>query len=373
MDAHFANMMAKLITDAGPLAGKSLVATHIDSWEVGSQNWTPKFREEFQKRRGYDPLPWLPCLTDPTREKSNGKTTISFAHISTMPTATARFRWDFEQTIAELLAENYSGRLAELAHEHGLRFTLEGYNLPFGDEFTYTARADEPMTEFWTATVMARTKRSARRKRWRRSRTSMATRFVGAEAFTSGDKEMWKLTPADIKALGDYEFSQGINRFVVHRYAHQPYLDRAPGATMGPWGLHYERTQTWWEMSGAWHEYLARCQFLLRQGKFVADLLYLRPELPNQTYFKPNPPPPAGYRFDEISAEALIQRVTVKDGKLVLPDGMSYRVLVLPPAKTMTPALAGKIRKLVARRRHGRCHRPASANLAQPAGLSTMR
>ena len=82
-----------------------------------------------------------------------------------------------------------------------------------------------------------------------------------------------ELTPADIKALGDFEFSQGINRFVVHRYAHQPYLDRAPGATMGPWGLHYERTQTWWEMSGAWHEYLARCQFMLRQGKFVADLL----------------------------------------------------------------------------------------------------
>jgi hypothetical protein len=116
---------------------------------------------------------------------------------------------------------------------------------------------------------------------------------------------------------------------------------------MGPWGLHYERTQTWWEMSGAWHQYLARCQFLLRQGKFVADLLYLRPEVPDQTYFNPNPAPPDGYRYDEISAEALIQRVSVNNGRLFLPDGMAYRVLVLPPVRTMTPFLARKVRELV--------------------------
>ena len=219
--------------------------------------------------------------------------------------------------------------------------------MPFGDEFTYTARADEPMTEFWTAT------KSGQNETWRKAEEMASVAhvyghaIVGAESFTSGDGEKWKLTPADIKSLGDFEFSQGVNRFVVHRYAHQPYLDRAPGATMGPWGLHYERTQTWWELSGGWHEYLARCQFMLRQGKFVADLLYLRPEAPNQTYFNPNPPPPTGYRFDEISAEALIQRVSVKQGRLVLPDGMAYRVLVLPPAKTMTPALVRKVRHLV--------------------------
>jgi hypothetical protein len=346
MDAHFAGMMAKLIKTAGPLAGKSLTATHIDSWEVGTQNWTPLFRQEFQRRRGYDPLLWLPCLTDSARAKVNGKAATTYAHQIGDAAASARFRWDFNQTVSELLAENYSGRIEELARQHGLRYSLEGYNLPFGDEFTYTARADEPMTEFWTATKFGQN------ETWRKAEEMASVAHVyghaicGAESFTSGDGEKWKLTPADIKSLGDFEFSQGVNRFVVHRYAHQPYLDRAPGATMGPWGLHYERTQTWWEMSGGWHEYLSRCQYLLRQGKFVADLLYLRPESPNQTYFNPNPVPPAGYRFDEISAEALTQRVSVKNGKLVLPDGMSYRVLVLPPAKTMTPALLEKIRGL---------------------------
>jgi len=348
LDVHFKNMMGRLIQAAGPLVGKSLVATHIDSWEVGSQNWTPKLREEFQKRRGYDPLPWLPCVTGSIREQVNNNTTTRFPHSLDSAEATARFRWDFQQTIAELLAENYSGRSAKLTHQYGLRYSLEGYDLPFGDQFAYTARADEPMTEFWTFSNLTPQGETYRRAVQMASVAHVYGRaIIGAESFTSGDGEKWKLTPADIKSLGDYVFSLGINRFVFHRYAHQPYLDRAPGATMGPWGLHYERTQTWWELSGAWHEYLARCQFMLRQGKFVADLCYLRPEIPNQTYFTPNPPPPDGYRYDEISAEALIQRVSVKAGRLVLPDGMSYRLLVVPAGKAMTPALAEKIRKLV--------------------------
>jgi (4-O-methyl)-D-glucuronate---lignin esterase len=335
MEVHFTNMMGKLIAEVGPLAGQTLVATHIDSWEVGSQNWTPKFRGKFIKRRGYDPVPFLPDVTGADSHSSIGD-----------PAIARRFRWDFEQTISELLAENYVGRLAELAHEHGLRLTLEGYNLPFGDEATYTARADEPMSEFWAT---GGNENLAKARQMASVAHIMGENIVGAEAFTSDDTENWKFTPATVKALGDYEFSQGINRFVIHRYAHQPYLDRFPGATMGPWGLHYERTQTWWEMSGAWHEYLSRCQYLLRQGLFVADLCYLRPELPDQTYFTPSPAVPAGYKYDECSAEALIARMSVKEGRLVLPDGMSYRLLVLPAnTRLMTPALVKKIRQLVA-------------------------
>jgi hypothetical protein len=332
MELHFTNMMGKLIASAGPMTGPTLSATHIDSWEVGSQNWTPKLREEFEKRRGYDPVPFLP-------DAVGGKIRVGDA-------ATAnRFRWDFQQTISELLATNYVGALAKLAHEHGLRLSIEGYHLPFGDEATYTAQADEPMSEFWATggnenEGMARQMASVAH--------TMGKKIVGAEAFTSGDNEQWKFHPATVKALGDYEFSQGINRFVIHRYAHQPYLDRVPGATMGPWGLHYERTQTWWEMSGAWHEYLSRCQFMLRQGLFVADLCYLRPQLPDQTSFAPSPAVPAGYKYDECSAEALIARMRVENGRLVLPDGMSYRLLVLPEQNTlMTPALVQKIKQLV--------------------------
>ena len=333
MDLHFTNMMGKLIASVGAMAGPTLSATHIDSWEVGSQNWTPKFREEFQKRRGYDPVPFLPNVM-------GGK-----IHIGDAVTA-SRFSWDFYQTRSELLAENYAGRLAELAHEHGLRLSIEGYDLPFGDEATYTARADEPMSEFWAT---GGTQNAAKARQMASVAHIMGVKVVGAEAFTADDNEQWKMHPATVKALGDYEFSQGINRFVIHRYAHQPYLDRSPGATMGPWGLHYERTQTWWEMSTAWHAYLSRCQFMLRQGLFVADLCYLRPQLPDQTVFTPTPAVPAGYKYDECSAEALIARMSVKDGRLILPDGMSYKLLLLPVNNTlMTPALVEKIEQLVA-------------------------
>ena len=332
MELHFANMMGKLITSAGALAGPTLSATHIDSWEVGSQNWTPKFREEFQKRRGYDPVPFLPDVLG------------GIIHIGDATTA-SRFRWDFQQTISELLADNYVGTLAELAHQHGLRLTMEGYDLPFGDEAPYTQRADEPMSEFWAT---GGNQNAVKGRQMASVAHIMGQKVVGAEAFTSGDNEEWKMHPATVKSLGDYEFAEGINRFVIHRYAHQPYLDRYPGATMGPWGLHYERTQTWWEMSGAWHEYLSRCQFMLRQGLFVADVCFLRPELPNQTYLTPTPRVPVGYKYDECSAEALIARMSVKDGRLALPDGMSYQLLVLPEDNTlMTPALAGKIKQLV--------------------------
>ncbi len=334
MDIQFTNQMGKLIAEVGPLAGQTLVATHIDSWEVGSQNWTPKFREEFIKRRGYDPIPFLPNMAGGSIQGAIGD-----------PMVASRFRWDFEETISELLAQNYVGRLAELANEDGLRLTLEGYDLPFGDEATYTQRANEPMTEFWAT---GSSENLAKARQMASVAHIMGDNIVGAEAFTSGDNEQWMFHPATIKALGDYEFSQGVNRFVIHRYAHQPYLDRFPGSTMGPWGLHYERTQTWWEMSGAWHEYLSRCQFMLRQGRFVADLCCLRPEQPDQTFFTPVPAIPAGYKYDECSAEALIARMSVKDGRLVLPDGMSYRVLELPAQDTlMTPVLVEKIKQLV--------------------------
>ena len=345
MDVHFTNMMGKLIAESGSLAGETLTTTHIDSWEVGSQNWTPKFRQEFERRRGYDPLPFLPDILE-TAGGQGGQTSAAGEHITVgNHEIVSRFRWDYAQTVAELLATNYVARLAELAHEHGLRLTIEGYNLPFGDEATYTEPSDEPMTEFWATGA---NENASKGRQMASVAHIMGRNIVGAEAFTSGDNEQWKMHPATIKALGDYEFAQGVNRFVIHRYAHQPYLDRFPGVTMGPWGLHYERTQTWWEMSTAWHEYLSRCQFLLRQGQFVADLCYLRPEQPDQTYFTPDPPVPPGYKYDECSAAALLSRMSVRGGRLVLPDGMSYLLLVLPSnGGRMTPALAKKIAQLV--------------------------
>jgi hypothetical protein len=323
IEAQFAGMMGPLIADVGPAAGRTLVATHIDSWENGSQNWTARMREEFRTRRGYDLLPFLPVLS--------GRVVESLE-------VSERFLWDLRQTVSDLVVENYAGHAAQLARQHGLRLSIEAYGGPT-DDMTYGGRADEPMCEFWigggafeTCKGMASTAHI------------YGKRILGAEAFTADNRERWLQHPGLIKTLGDRAFCEGVNRFVFHRYAMQPWLNYRPGMTMGPWGLHYERTETWWEQSRPWHEYLARCQYLLRQGLFVADLCYLQPEGSPQGFSSHRR---SGYDYDDCTAEAVLTRMSVRDGRLVLPDGMSYRLLILPQATTMTPPLLCKIKDLV--------------------------
>ena len=323
IEAQFEGMMAKLIADVGPAAGRTLVATHIDSWENGAQNWTARMREEFRARRGYDLIPYLPALS--------GRVVDSLE-------VSERFLWDLRQTVTDLLLENYAGHMAKLAHDRGLRLSIEAYGGPC-DDIPYGGRADEPMGEFWIGGGAFETL-----KQMASSAHLYGRRILGAESFTADDHERWLQHPGSIKALGDKAFCEGVNRFVFHRYAMQPWLGYRPGMAMGPWGLHYERTSTWWEPARPWHEYLARCQFLLRQGVFVADICYLQPEAAPQE-FKASPR--RGYDYDAGTAEALLARMSVKDGRIVLPDGMSYRVLVLPETTRMTPALLRKVKELL--------------------------
>ncbi len=332
--AHYQGLMSKLVADNKALAGqgKVLVAMHIDSWEVGSQNWTPKMREDFKRLRGYDPLPLLPIFTGRVLDS------VEFSE---------RFLWDLRQTVSDLLVENYAGELRRLANKDGLRLSIEGYTAP-AEQLRYASEADEPMGEFlswdkfqnaWSCTEMAS------------AAHIYGKRIMGAEAFTAKSSEKWLGHPGNIKDLGDWAFCEGINRFVFHRFAAQPWTNRAPGMSMGHWGLHYERTQTWWEQSKPWHEYLSRCQYLLRQGLFVADVLYLKEEGAPSSFKAPvdaeiAPHVRGGYNFDGCSPDALLTRVSVKEGRLVLPDGMSYRLLVLPKVETMTPRLLEKIKQL---------------------------
>jgi hypothetical protein len=327
-DHFFANMMQKIIDDVGPLAGKSLNNALIDSYEVGSQNWTPKFRAEFQKRRGYDLQPFLPAIT---------------GRIINSPAETERFLWDFRQTIAELFNENYFARFAELGRERGLLFSVEPYgDGPFND-LTIGAHADVPMGEFWIGAGQFHTTKLASSIAHTNGR-----KFVGAEAFTAtANAGGWRRDPFSFKALGDAAFSNGINRYIFHRYAHQPWLDRSPGMTFGRWGIHFERTNTWWEQSSAWLQYVARCQYLLQQGLFVADASYYVGENAPVTMRSNDPALPPGYDYDLCGADVLLNRMSVRNGRTVLPDGMSYRVLVLPPDETMTPRVLRKIRQLV--------------------------
>ena len=338
-DWQFHSQMGKLIKDIGTLAGETLVSTHIDSWESGVQNWTPTFREDFNRLRGYDPLPYLPVVTGRVVENLE---------------VSQRFLWDFRQTISELLVENYAARMRDLAARHGLRLSIEGYFGVPANEMDYGGQAVEPMGELWSwqeagayGAANSVAEMTAAGRVW-------GHRIIGQETFTADDEEKWQGHPAVVKDIGDWAFCQGVNRFVIHRYAMQPWVNPhyAPGMSMGPYGLHYERTQTWWEMTRPWHEYIARCSYLLRQGLFVADVCYMMAEGAPQGATA-LPVPGAGdpwsrprYKADSCPCEVVLTRMRVKKGRLVLPDGMSYRVLVLPQAQTMTPALLEKVKEL---------------------------
>ncbi|MGZ3838901.1 MAG: glycosyl hydrolase [Flavisolibacter sp.] len=324
----FNGFIQKIAKDSKSNVGKSFVSTHIDSWEVGLQNWTPGFYEEFRKRRGYDPIPYIP---------------VTLGRIVDNMEISERFLWDLRTTVSEMMLENYAENIQNLAHQNGLHLSIEAYDKCLTDEMTYAGRADEPMAEFW----------SWNKYRYGFSCTEMSSaahvygkKIIGAEAFTAFSTEKWLSHPANIKDLGDWAFCEGINRFVFHRFAMQPYENIKPGISMGPWGLHYERTQTWWEQSLPWHQYLARCQYLLQQGLFVADICYLAPEATPQTWHAPYKRDSTKYNFDGCPSEVVLKFMSVKNGRIVLPDGMNYKLLVLPACETMTPKLLHKIKEL---------------------------
>lgn len=336
-DAHFENFIGNLLGTVGEpkRPDRGLTTLHFDSWEMGSQNWSEHFRSEFLRRRGYDPLRFLPAMTG---------LTVDNAEVS------ERFLWDLRLTAQELTIENQAMRLKELGARHGLDFSLEPYDLNPCADLTLGGVADVPQCEFWSKGFGPPTEFSCFEAV--SIGHTMGRPIIAAEAFTSSKDEKWQQYPGVMKAQTDWALCTGINRFDFHRYQHQPWPDRFPGMTMGHYGVSWERTQTWWDMVQAYHGYLSRCQEMLRRGLFVADILYLAPEGAPHVF---RPPPSAltgdlpdrrGYTFDGCSPEALVTRASVKDGRITFPDGMSYRLLVLPETETMTPGLLRKIKQL---------------------------
>ncbi|MCL4217337.1 MAG: hypothetical protein KJ052_10095, partial [Candidatus Hydrogenedentes bacterium] len=338
LDAHFDTFIGKLLRTIGPrpadrTAGWTML--HIDSWEMGAQNWTAGFQEEFEKRRGYNPVPYLPAMTGRIVESVE---------------VSERFLWDLRLTAQELVIENHAGHLKELGRQHGFGLSIEPYDMNPTSDMVLGGVADVPMCEFWSqgfgfdSTFSCFEAASAAH--------TLGRPIVAAEAFTADSSEAWQLYPGAMKNQGDWALCAGINRIVFHRFAHQPWLDHRPGMTMGPYGVHWDRTQTWWPMAQAYHRYLARCQYLLRQGVTVADIGYLVPEGAPNVF---RPPSSAldgdlhdrrGYNFDGITPDVLMAGAKVETGRVTLPGGAAYRVLVLPAFDTMTPALLRKIRAL---------------------------
>ncbi len=239
IDFHFNKMMERLLPLIEPLVAKGKMGLEIDSYEAGAQNWTAGFQEKFQRRWGYDLLKYLPA--------------VAGGHIVDSVDNTERFLWNFRRLQADLIAENYYGRFNELCHQHSITSYIEPYDQGPMEEMQIGSRVDSNLGEFWNGfsstfpvnPPVSRTPKLA---------ASIAhinnQKVVGAEAFTSEpDSSRWQEYPFAMKAVADKVFSKGVNRLVIHRFAHQPHPSVLPGMTMGPWGIHFDRTNTWWNQS----------------------------------------------------------------------------------------------------------------------------
>ncbi len=331
VEKHFEEMTGKMLARAEKIGGKPVTRLLIDSWEVGTQNWTDDFAEQFRMRRGYALTPFWPIL-------AGGRVVESYA-------VSDRFLSDFRLTAAELMADNYWGFFRDLAHRNGLELMGEatGPGQYLYDPLLYQKNVDVPMGEFWVPDDFIRPDM----KDAASTAHTYGKPLVAAEAFTSRGRA-WDLSPYTMKASGDRAMTLGINWFILHSYVHQPYDDYLPGFTLGKFGNHFQRNNTWYPESRSWIDYLTRSQYLLRQGRFVADVAYFTGAgVPSQLGSGNEGPAPPGYDYDGIDA-AVLHRMQVKDGALALPNGMRYRVLVLPEHAAITADLAEHLQRLAA-------------------------
>lgn len=326
--AHFNAFLGEIMRRIPAADRKTWKVTVEDSYETGGQNWTDGLIEKFKTAFGYDPAPFIPVLEG---------NVVGSAEMSD------RFLWDLRRFIADKVAYEYVAGLRDISHKHGLHTWLENYgHWGFPGEFLqYGGQSDEIGGEFWSEGELGNIENRAASS----AAHIYGKKKVSAESFTAGGKAFARY-PALMKQRGDRFFTEGINNTLLHVYIQQPYEDKVPGVNAG-FGNEFNRFNTWFYDLDLFTSYIKRCNYLLQQGTYVADVAYfIGEDAPKMTGVR-DPELPAGYSFDYINAEVITNRITVKDGKLVLPDGMQYRMLVLPKLETMRPELLQKIKELV--------------------------
>ena len=342
VELMFENTAKLLIEAAGPLAGNTLRAFCSDSFEAGYPNWTDNMLKHFKKYRGYDPTPYLPVFKG---------WIVGSADLSN------RFLHDYRKTVADCMADEHYGRFDELCREHGLMTRCESAGPSWSgtvcmDGLKNLGRVDFPQGEFWRG-YWFRHQFEEDGEYLACKQTASAAHIyakptASAEAFTFAGNH-WSGYPDNLKPSADQAFCDGINYFVFHTVTCQRPVEGKPGLEYGA-GTHFNPNVTWWDMgAGPWVSYINRCQAMLQSGLFVADVLYYNGDWAPNLVGPRNVTHNAGkgYDYDVCNAEVLLERVSVEDGKIVLPDGMSYRLLVLPDADRMPVEVAKKIESLV--------------------------
>lgn len=334
--------------NGGPEALKGRIdAVEIDSYESGRATWTTRMEEEFAARRGYSLRPWMPVLT--------GRI-IGSAEMS------ERFLFDWRKTLGELIAENHYDSATEIFHPLGIRRFSESHEERtafIGDGMAVKRSCDVPMSAFWVRFNAGWYSSYPTSEADVRESSSVAhiygQNICAAESFTTnGFPGKWdgyyayQCTPARLKRVGDAALACGLNRFVIHTSVHQPLDNVVPGLALDRYGQWFNRHDTWSGEARPWMDYLARSSYMLRAGKWCADIAYFYGEDKNITgrFMHERPEIPAGWNYDFVNADVLTDEFSVRSGALVTRTGMRYSALRIDPevrfiSRPVLEAIAG--------------------------------
>jgi hypothetical protein len=324
-DFYWNDAVEPLLKASGDHVGTTLKYMETDSWECGGMNWTNDFRQEFMSYRGYDLLKYLP---------------VTGGYVIDDVNASNAFLADFRKTVADLVANNHYARFAELAHKHNMGIQPESAGPHAGplDGIKNYGFSDIVMSEFWSPSPH----RPRPENRFFIKQASSAAhiygkRIVGAESFTTigphWNDELWR----DQKSAFDHEICAGLNRLYFHTFTCSPAEMGLPGQEYFA-GTHVNPQVTWWNESAPFIDYLNRTQVIVQNGTFVADVLYYYGDhVPNVFPYKHSDPAGVMPGFDyDVTNEDVLLKLKVRDGKLTVPGGVEYRVLVLPDHKTLS-------------------------------------
>jgi hypothetical protein len=336
-ETHLRYFIGKLVAELGPLDRTALTHFYTDSYEVRGELWTPRLREEFRRRVGYDMTPFLPAL--------DGHTLVDAE-------TTARFRFDYAKVLSDLIIEGHYAKGKEVANRYGLGFVAEAagpgqpiHDCPF-ESLKSSGALDVPRGEFWHNHTAKDAELLQVVKGVAAASHIYEKTFVEAESFTS--VWLWQERLADLRPTADRAFCEGLNRVYFHTFPHTPSAAGQPGWVYS-FGTQISETQPWWPHARAFMDYLGRTSFLLQQGLFVGDVLYYYgDQAPN--FVAPKHVDPSlgrGFDYDVTNSDVLLHRIAVRDGRLVLPGGGSYAVLALPDDERADPAVLAKIEELV--------------------------
>jgi hypothetical protein len=317
-DTYWNHTVEPLLAAAKPFHSLKYLAT--DSWELGGTNWTQTFAAEFRRRRGYDPLPWLPVVAGRIVDNREGS---------------MRFLTDLRRTVADLVVSNHYDRFAEGAAEHGLGVQAESggpHGAPIDALETFRHSA-VPQTEFWAENAHRRTDE----ERFFTKEAASAAHIYGQplvaqEGETSIGPQWSESLATDLKPSFDMAVTEGMNRLVWHQFTSSPASTGLPGQEYFA-GTHLNPKVTWWNAGGAFFAYLNRVQFMMQQGAPVDDLLYYYGDnVPNFVRLKADDPAHVlpGYDYDVTAEDALLHTIRIEHGQLVGPRGVEWKALALP-------------------------------------------